>query len=352
MTYYPVVIPTLNRFEHFKECVESLAACTHADKTELVIGLDYPPSEKYFDGWKRIKEYISSINGFYKITIFEHKYNLGPFENTNFLRNYVFEHYDAYIFTEDDNIFSPCFLDYMDKCLDQYFYDEKVMYICGCLEPEQKRLLEYELNNSNSIIKVIGNLSAYGLGIWKNKELELRRKFPKDFRKYIFNSKIRIIKLLRCPAKLNHIYFWIQRKPELNRICDFTRNAWSVLNEHVNILPTISLVRNNGFDGSGENCGFSLNEIDSWNNMIISQDKIYNIVDELDKKDIKRMSKILYDNASKNERKEIRPIVIFHLILGWHLTQFLFNSIQKFRNFIHKTYIWKYFKNIKNKLNS
>ena len=54
--YSPIIIPTLNRFTHFKNCVESLAACTNADKTELIIGLDYPPSEKYVDGWIKIKD--------------------------------------------------------------------------------------------------------------------------------------------------------------------------------------------------------------------------------------------------------------------------------------------------------
>lgn len=47
---YPILIPTLDRYEHFKKCIESLAKNTHANKTELVIGLDYPPSEKYMDG--------------------------------------------------------------------------------------------------------------------------------------------------------------------------------------------------------------------------------------------------------------------------------------------------------------
>ena len=50
MTFYPVIIYTLNRYEHFRRCVESLARNTHAEQTELVIGLDYPPSEKYVEG--------------------------------------------------------------------------------------------------------------------------------------------------------------------------------------------------------------------------------------------------------------------------------------------------------------
>ena len=64
MTYYPVIIPTLNRYEHFKNCVESLSNNLYANETELVVGLDYPPSEKYIDGWKKIKDYIPSIKGF------------------------------------------------------------------------------------------------------------------------------------------------------------------------------------------------------------------------------------------------------------------------------------------------
>ena len=59
MTCHPVYIPTLNRYEHFRNCVESLARCTHADKIELVVGLDYPPSEKYVEGWKKISTEVT-----------------------------------------------------------------------------------------------------------------------------------------------------------------------------------------------------------------------------------------------------------------------------------------------------
>lgn len=52
MIYSPVIIPTLNRYEHFRECLESLEHCVDADKTTVYIGLDYPPSEKHVDGWK------------------------------------------------------------------------------------------------------------------------------------------------------------------------------------------------------------------------------------------------------------------------------------------------------------
>ena len=58
MIYAPVIIPTLNRYEHFKNCLESLEACVGADFTDVYVALDYPPSEKYVEGWKKIDIYL------------------------------------------------------------------------------------------------------------------------------------------------------------------------------------------------------------------------------------------------------------------------------------------------------
>ena len=344
MTYYPVIIPTLNRYQHFKECVESLSKCTHANKTELVIGLDYPPSEKYVEGWRLIKEYIPTITGFFKVTFFEHNTNLGASGNEIFLKNYVFQNYDAYIFSEDDNIFSPCFLDYMDKCLEKYKDDNKVFCICGCLEPNFYNLLTYT-DYKNNIIKIIGNMSAYGEGIWKYKELELQKKFPKDFRKFIFSSRWRILKLLKCPLKLNHDYYWLRDNPKLNCICDFTRNAWMVINNQINILPKISLVKNLGFDGSGLNCGDNIEEQKKMEALVISDDKTYEIIDNITKKEIKKISKLSYqpcNDYEENEKKEILPIVLKYLIFGYTLNELWISKKQ----ILSKTKIYKFLKNI------
>jgi hypothetical protein len=53
-----VIIPTLNKYEHFKHCIELLDRCTWADKTDVYVGLDYLPVDKYFEGWRRIDEYL------------------------------------------------------------------------------------------------------------------------------------------------------------------------------------------------------------------------------------------------------------------------------------------------------
>ena len=33
--YAPIVIPTLNRYEHFKRCLESIERCTGAEYTDV-----------------------------------------------------------------------------------------------------------------------------------------------------------------------------------------------------------------------------------------------------------------------------------------------------------------------------
>lgn len=50
--YAPVIIPTLNRIEHLKRCIESLEKNTGADKTEVFVSLDFPPSDKYLQGYE------------------------------------------------------------------------------------------------------------------------------------------------------------------------------------------------------------------------------------------------------------------------------------------------------------
>lgn len=126
MTFYPVIIPTLNRYTHLRRCVESLARNTHASETELIIGLDYPPSEKYVEGYRQVKAYLPTITGFKKVTIFERPENWGAVKNYTHLINYVFNTYDAFIATEDDNEFSPCFLDYMNLMLQRYKDDHRI----------------------------------------------------------------------------------------------------------------------------------------------------------------------------------------------------------------------------------
>ena len=45
--YAPVIMPTLNRYDYFRQSIVSQKKCSGADKTDVYIGLGYSPLEKY-----------------------------------------------------------------------------------------------------------------------------------------------------------------------------------------------------------------------------------------------------------------------------------------------------------------
>ena len=179
----PVIIPTLNRFEHLKNCIESLARCTLADKTDLVIGLDYPKNEAHLSGYKLICNYLDrGVKGFNSVRIFKRNSNFGPRKNIQSLREYVFKEFDKVICTEDDNIFSPNFLIYVNKGLNKYKNNKDVFAICGYNFPIN--LKNYSYNNYAANV-----FCAWGYGIWKDRVELLENNRNISYLKSVLRSK-------------------------------------------------------------------------------------------------------------------------------------------------------------------
>lgn len=240
--FAPVLIPTLNRYEHFKRCIESLARCTHADKTELVIGLDYPPNERYREGWEKISDYVNTITGFRKVTILRSETNLGANNNSRRIREYIQDKYQTYIFSEDDNEFSPCFLEYIDKVLTRYWDDERVTSVSGYNYPVDMDGYEKNIYSHHQY-------SAWGVGIWVHKY----KRVPVEYSKEILKSPINIYKILRAEPKL--LYILMLMIVHEQRWGDTLTVASNIINKQYSIFPTVSLCRNHGHDGSGLHCG-------------------------------------------------------------------------------------------------
>lgn len=242
--FAPVIIPTLNRYSHLKRLVESLRRCTYADRTELIIGLDYPPSETYFDGYQKIKEYLPSIRGFKKVTVLTTDVNLGANNNGDRLVDYAKEQgYNAMIFSEDDNEFSPCFLDYMNLMLNHYKDDSRVVTVSGYIPKEfsnpntQGVLFSYETN-------------AWGFGVWSEKTgTEKERRVTAVS---VLQSLPRAWKSFRTyPACFRMLISMVSQGKTWG---DVIRTQNNIVNGTFQVRPAMSLVRNWGNDGSGENC--------------------------------------------------------------------------------------------------
>lgn len=239
----PIIIPTLCRFDHLKRCIESLAANKLAPETELYIGLDYPPSERYEDGWKKIKEYIPTIQGFKRVVTLEASKNLTAQGNIEALKNHIRQlGYESYIFTEDDNVFSPNFLEYANWGLREFESDNTIFAIVGF-----KRVDVGFLNNN---VYKYPRYVAWGLATWFNRIDKLNVFKDFDYLKQL----IKTWPLSIIFTKKLYIANSIIRMINSNYILEDTLPSLLPAEEMNCIYPKVSMVRNEGFDGCGLHC--------------------------------------------------------------------------------------------------
>ena len=163
----PVLIPTLCRYNHFKNLIESLDNCIGACYTDVYVAIDYPQKDSHVKGWSQIREYLSNNTfRFKKLVIYERERNYGISRGGNLEKLYfdVLPNYDSYIVSEDDNIFSKNFLLYMNKGLQKFKDDESVISICGY------RFFYNHIFDQNNFFRNQQDYNAWGLARWNKKQ--------------------------------------------------------------------------------------------------------------------------------------------------------------------------------------
>lgn len=267
MEYAPIIIPTLNRAEHLKRCILSLANNTGAEFTEVYVSVDYPPNKKYEAGHSEVKKLLDGIDvsKFKNFQVLYQKKNLGPKENTAFLQKIVSERSDRYIFTEDDNEFAPNFLEYINKGLELFENNENVIGICGAKDTDW-----YSENKEVNYAKLF---PAYGYGSWFSKECELRKKGESlllnrnTLCTQIMMSLLKKNKYLFCAYVCdilckNDGLFW---EGEKLYWCDSVKSIYMHLTNAVCVVPVKAKSRTWGNDGTGVNMSATnINPEEEW----------------------------------------------------------------------------------------
>lgn len=242
--YAPIIIPTLCRFDHFKRCIDSLAANKIAPETELYIGLDYPPSNKYEEGWRKIKDYIPTISGFKNVVTLEATTNLTAQGNIEVLKNHIRQRgYDSYIFTEDDNVFSPNFLEYANWGLKEFENDNSIFAVVG-----YKRVnVDFLKNNVYKYPRYV----AWGFATWFNRvdKIDEFKDYDK-LRQMVKSWPLSIVFTKKVSTAVSII-----RMIKTQYILEDTLPSLLPPEERFCIYPKVSMVRNEGHDGSGLHCG-------------------------------------------------------------------------------------------------
>lgn len=246
--YAPVLIATLNRYEHFKRCLESLERCTWAEHTDVYVALDYPPSEKYVAGWKKLDAFLQEKekrNGFKSLVVRRRDHNLGVGHNKSNMTELCQEIrkvYDYFITSEDDNEFSPNFLVYMNKALMRFDGDERVHCVCGY----NRRVNMPTGFNGNCYLA--NDFVAWGVGYWSDKKknvdyctFEGLKGILRDKDKYSLLRK-------KSPESIKNIVTMLKLR-KLHG--DVQINVYETLEDKYSLMPTLSKVRNHGNDGTG-----------------------------------------------------------------------------------------------------
>lgn len=268
MIYAPVCIPTLNRYEHLHKCLESLSRCTWADQTEVYVALDYPPLDKwnvYAPGWEKNREFLHSCGdmGFKKLHLIEREENYGIWlpghkGNLKCLVGDIKKMYDRYIISEDDNVFAPCFLEYMDKGLEKFENDSSVFSIGGY------KFFYPILTDGANYIRQSVDYSPWGVGEWTSKKLP-------DVNYKWYRKNVTLRKL----AELKNLYGWGVVSGVIGKMNKFNvdrvyidNDVWTFMQMTGvdQIIPAKTLVHNIGLDGSGLDMPDSISNNEDWSN--------------------------------------------------------------------------------------
>lgn len=239
----PVALFVYARPRHTRRTVEALAANEGAAATDLIIFSDAAKDEQALPAVREVRQYVASITGFRSVTVHEQDRNLGLADSIiNGVSSVVAAH-GAVIALEDDIVTAPYFLRYMNDALRLYAQDEQVMHIAGHMFPIDTTGLPETFFMRQS--------SCWGWATWAR----AWKHFTRDSASITERFSEAAIRRFNLDGTMD---YWSQLLA--NQRGDL--RTWAVfwyasvfLRGGLCLHPRESLVRNIGFDGSGENCG-------------------------------------------------------------------------------------------------
>jgi hypothetical protein len=251
-THAPVLISVYNRFQHFSQCINSLVQCRGADQTPLFIAIDAPFRDEDVEANNKIRQFAKEIKGFRSVELFCREKNMGARGNVLDARKQIFSKYDTMIMSEDDNVFSRFFLQFVNTGLNLYKESENVFSISGYNYPIE-RPIGYEAD-----FYFYKAFSAWGVGYWKEKfnavDFETKS-FWKDFKNpFLWNSFNKTLG--------DHVFIHLLHSKIKKQVYGDTAVCCHLFkNDMVSVFPSITLVRNLGHDGSGIHCGDTMHSL-------------------------------------------------------------------------------------------
>lgn len=240
----PIALFTFKRPEHTRRTLEALARNPEFAQSELHI---------FCDGSRRANE-DAAVEATREVarrfehpnkTLHEAPANRGLAASIIDGVGKLCAEHGRVIVVEDDLVVAPVFLDFLNRALDRYEADERVMQISGHMFP-------VELPSDQSDAVFLPFTTSWGWATWQ-RSWKYFDPAMKSFDEIAGNRSLR----KRFNLENSYPYYSMLKKQK-SGVIDSWAIRWYLsvfMRDGLALYPRRSLVSNEGFDGSGMNCG-------------------------------------------------------------------------------------------------
>lgn len=238
----PVAVFCFKRLNHLKNTITSLQANSLSKKTHVYFFSDAAKNAEDQEVVAQVREYLRTLTDFYEITIIEREHNLGLSKSIISGVSHVLNLHNSVIVIEDDLEVAPYFLSYMNDALALYEKDDKIAMIHGYTFPVKRSLPDTFF---------LKGADCWGWATWKR----AWQTFEQDGRRLLADLKDqKLIKAFDLNGLVANSQMLRDQITEKNDSWAIRWHASCFLNNMLTLHPGKSLVRNVGFDGTGEHC--------------------------------------------------------------------------------------------------
>lgn len=246
MNLAPIALFTFKRPEHTRRTLEALARNPEFAVSPLHVFCDGPRRVDEEAAVHATREIVRGWPHAHK-TVHEAPSNRGLAVSITDGVNRLCASHGRVIVVEDDLVVAPVFLDFLNRALDRYADEPRVMQVSGHMFP-------VDLPPGGADAVFLPFTTSWGWATWQRAWAQF------DPHMHAF-EQLKSDRLLRRRFDLEHAYpYFAMLKKQKDGQVDSWAIRWylSVFSANGLVLyPRRSLVNNEGFDGSGTHCGDS-----------------------------------------------------------------------------------------------
>lgn len=243
MNYAPIAIFVYNRPKHTRETLEALLKNPECSQSDLFVFSDAARDQNSQYSVEEVRNYIKKVTGFKSVKIIERERNFGLANSVIDGVTQLCDKYGKVIVLEDDLEASSQFLNFMNTMLDHYEDQDDVGAISGYMFPVKV--------DSSCFFREVP--LSWGWATWKRAwslmEIDGR----------ILLKDLQTENKAKGFDKVGHMPMVKMLKDQINGKNSSWYVRWAAtlyLSNKLTLMPSQSLIRNLGIDGTGTHCAY------------------------------------------------------------------------------------------------